>query len=187
MSLAPPLRVSEWLNTASPITLEALRGKVVVIHAFQMLCPGCVSYSLPQAAAIHEAFGKNGVAVLGLHTVFEHHEAMTPAALKAFVHEYRLRFPIGIDLAASGSPIPQTMAAYQLQGTPSHIYIDRRGRVRLQHFGSLNDLVAGALIGQLLAEQDEADAVPASSDGTSDADSSCTAEACSVDGRQTHC
>jgi hypothetical protein len=35
--------------------------------------------------------------VIGLHTVFEHYAAMTPASLEAFIHEYRLSFPIGVD------------------------------------------------------------------------------------------
>ena len=86
---APPLIVSQWFNTDKPLSLEALRGKVVVIEAFQMLCPGCVSHALPQAQRVAAAFSTNDVAVIGLHTVFEHHEAMRPEALKAFLHEYR--------------------------------------------------------------------------------------------------
>ncbi len=54
--VAPELQVSQWLNTLRSITLAELRGRVVVLHAFQMLCPGCVSHGLPQAAAIHELF-----------------------------------------------------------------------------------------------------------------------------------
>ena len=47
--IAPELQTTDWLNTDNPITLEALRGKIVLIEAFQMLCPGCVSRALPQA------------------------------------------------------------------------------------------------------------------------------------------
>ena len=38
--LAPELQTSGWLNTPQALTLAALRGKVIVLHAFQMLCPG---------------------------------------------------------------------------------------------------------------------------------------------------
>ncbi len=48
-ALAPPWRTTEWLNTPGPLTLERLRGNVVLLHAFQMLCPGCVSRGIPQA------------------------------------------------------------------------------------------------------------------------------------------
>jgi hypothetical protein len=44
------------------------------------------------------------------------------------------------------------MQAYSLQGTPSLVLIDRQGIVRLEHFGHLDDLPLGALIGQLVAQ-----------------------------------
>jgi peroxiredoxin len=152
LEFAPPLQASQWLNTVRPITLDALRGRVVVLHAFQMLCPACVSHGLPQAVKTRALFGEDQVSVLGLHSVFEHHDVMTPTALKAFVHEYRLSFPIAIDQATPGSSLPLTMQAYALRGTPSLVLIDRRGRIRLNHFGHLDDMALGALIGQLMSE-----------------------------------
>jgi peroxiredoxin len=148
---APPLQVAQWLNTPGPLTLESLRGRVVVLEAFQMLCPACVSHSLPQARKIRQLFAEQDVAVIGLHTVFEHHDVMTPAALDAFVREYRLTFPIGIDRPADGS-IPATMRDYQMQGTPTTVLIDRQGRIRMSHFGVIDDIALGAAIGQLAGE-----------------------------------
>ena len=150
--LAPELEVDGWFNTPEPLTLASLRGGIVILHAFQMLCPGCVLHGLPQAQALHERLGGHGVTVIGLHTVFEHHAAMTPVALEAFIHEYRLTFPIAVDSLGEAGPIPRTMAAYQLQGTPSLIVIDRRGRIREQAFGRIDDLMLGVRLGQLLAE-----------------------------------
>lgn len=149
---APALQVAQWLNTDSALTLDSLRGRVVVMHAFQMLCPACVTHGLPQAKKTRQLFAERDVAVIALHTVFEHHEVMTPTALEAFVCEYRYTFPIGIDTPASGS-IPATMQAYQLQGTPSVVLIDRRGRIRLSRFGVIDDMALGAAIGQLAAEE----------------------------------
>lgn len=149
--VAPRLAASLWLNT-TPLTLEQLRGRVVVLHAFQMLCPGCVSHGLPQAVEIQRAFDPGVVAVLGLHSVFEHHEAMTPVTLRAFVHEYRLTFPIAIDQPSETGPLPRTMLAYRMQGTPTLVLIDRCGRLRAQYFGAVSDLLVGAEIGRLLAE-----------------------------------
>ena len=92
---APELQVDRWLNTEAPVTLESLRGKVVVLHAFQMLCPGCVANAIPQARRLNEIAGSiDGLVVLGIHTVFEHHAAMTPVSLEAFLHEYRITFPV---------------------------------------------------------------------------------------------
>ena len=40
---APEWQTTTWLNTAEPLGLERLRGRVVLLHAFQMLCPGCTA------------------------------------------------------------------------------------------------------------------------------------------------
>lgn len=156
---APPLQIAQWFNTdggSASIALPALRGRVVALHAFQMLCPGCVAHGLPQAARLHELFPPERLAVIGLHSVFEHHEVMGhAAALRAFIHEYRLAFPIGLDRPdPRGGPVPLTMQALGLRGTPSLILLDKRGRIRLHQFGRVDDLRLGALIGQLMAEPD---------------------------------
>lgn len=151
----PDWTIDTWLNTDSPLSLADLQGSVVVIHAFQMLCPGCVSHGIPQAKTIHQAFPPGRLQVIGLHTVFEHHTAMNETALRAFMHEYRIRFPVGIDRPdPNGNPIPLTMQAWRLQGTPSLIILDAKGQVRLHHFGQIDDLRVGAIIGQLLSEAD---------------------------------
>jgi thiol-disulfide isomerase/thioredoxin len=157
---APELDVIAWLNTPEPIRLAGLRGKVVVIEAFQMLCPGCAQVGLPQLARIHEQFPSDDVVVLGLHTVFEHHEVQGPrAALEAFLHEYRYGFPVGIDRPISeGGPIPSTMRAYSMEGTPTLILIDRQGRLRRQTLGHVPDLRLGAEIMALMMEAPPAEA-----------------------------
>lgn len=148
---APAWRTTEWFNTHEPLTLDALRGRVVMICAFQMLCPGCVSHGIPQAQRAAELFRPADVQVIGLHTVFEHHAAMAPQALHAFLHEYKVTFPVAVD-APEGDGIPQTMRAYGMQGTPTTILIDREGQLRRQAFGRMSDLQLGAEIMALVAE-----------------------------------
>ena len=152
MQPAPELAVSQWFNTKENVTLAALRGRVVLLHAFQMLCPGCVSHGTPQAERIHRMFAGGDVTVIGLHTVFEHHAAMTPVSLEAYIHEYRLTFAIGVDEAGTGTPIPVTMGRYQMRGTPTSILIGRDGSIRHHGFGQEQDLALGVIIGSLLAE-----------------------------------
>jgi peroxiredoxin len=184
LALAPELVVSDWLNTAEPITLAQLRGQVVVIHAFQMLCPGCVSHGIPQIKLLHEYYDDQPVSVIGLHSVFEHHDAMQKHALKAFAHEYRLNFPIAIDLASEIGPIPETMQRYSLRGTPSLIVIDQQGRLRLNHFGHIDNLAVGNLIGTLLTEHSlsQNNALGQSDEKTSEASgpSHCNEEGCVI-------
>ena len=156
---APELDVSEWIGT--PSSLEALRGQVVLIEAFQMLCPGCIRYGLPQAQRVQRMFPD--VAVIGLHTVFEHHAVTGPDALKVFLSEFGIHFPVGIDRHDVRS-IPVTMERYQLQGTPSTLVIDRERRLRLSHFGAVDDLALGGVLGRLLSEGDGRDSQPDSAD-----------------------
>ena len=151
---APDWQVQQWLNTDAPLDLASLRGRVVVLHAFQMLCPGCVLHAVPQAERIHQQFAGEGVAVVGLHTVFEHHAAMQPVSLEAFLHEFRVSHPVGVDTGVPGQRIPATMQAYAMQGTPTLVLIDRAGRIRRQHFGRVDDLVVGAEVMRLVCELD---------------------------------
>ncbi len=153
---APNWTTREWFNLPHGALQPAdLRGKVVVMHAFQMLCPACVEHGLPQALRVHELFAAQDVAVVGLHTVFEHHAAMSPVSLEAFLHEYRIPFPVGVDAPAAepGDPVPVTMRAYGFQGTPSLILIDRRGDLRLHVFGAVEDMALGAAIAVLVGER----------------------------------
>ena len=153
---APAWHAREWFNHAGSALQPAdLRGKVIVLHAFQMLCPACVHHGLPQAQRIRATFAPQDVAVLGLHTVFEHHAAMTPVSLKAFLHEYRIGFPVGVDTpsADASDPIPLTMRAYEMQGTPTLLLIDRNGQLRRQAFGAEDDLLVAAAIATLVAER----------------------------------
>jgi peroxiredoxin len=149
---APPLQVSQWFNTDSALSLDALRGKIIVLSAFQILCAGCVHHSVPQMQRVFDLFDPADVAVIGLHTVFEDHARMNPAALATFIAQHQLTLPIAVDMEDGQQGLPLTMRAYQMQGTPSFILIDRNGFLRMHRFGQKDDLSIGAAIGQLLSE-----------------------------------
>lgn len=53
---APEWTVSRWFNVEPALALESLRGRPVFLHAFQMLCPGCVQHAVPQSLKVVEAF-----------------------------------------------------------------------------------------------------------------------------------
>jgi peroxiredoxin len=158
LTAAPELITERWFNSRAPVTLAGLRGRPVLLHTFQMLCPGCVIHAIPQAQKIASMLRETDLAVIGLHTVFEHHAAMTPVSLEAFIHEYRITFPVGIDTPGKSGPIPQTMAAYGFRGTPSTVLIDRAGMIRHHGFGQEDDIALGLRIGMLLAEDSRFDA-----------------------------
>ncbi|MDR7276906.1 peroxiredoxin family protein [Catenuloplanes atrovinosus] len=165
---APAWSTTRWFNS-DPLTLGALRGHVVVLEAFQMLCPGCVSQGLPQASRLARVFGDD-IRVIGLHSVFEHHAAMTPVSLEAFLHEYKISFPVGVDAHDGDDPTPVTFARYGMRGTPTTVLIDRDGAVRAHHFGAVDDLALGAAVARLVA----AAPTPAPAPAVADEPSVCT-------------
>lgn len=151
-AVTPELAVSRWFNTLNRLTLADLQGRPVLLHAFQMLCPGCVAHGTPQAERAHRLFWDTDLQVIGLHTVFEHHAAMTPVSLEAFISEYRLTMPIGVDEAGLETPIPVTMERFGMRGTPTSILIGRDGSVRHHGFGQEDDMTLGARIAAALAD-----------------------------------
>ena len=77
---------------------------------------------------------------------------MTPVALAAFLHEYRITFPVAVDRPVAGDEIPETMRRYGLRGTPSLLIVDRAGRLRANAFGQVDDLTLGATLARLIDE-----------------------------------
>ncbi|MBN8538730.1 MAG: TlpA family protein disulfide reductase [Deltaproteobacteria bacterium] len=143
------LFAEKWLNVDKDFSEKSFSGKVVAIHAFQMLCPGCILHGIPQAQRLHEAFNGDQISVVGLHTVFEHHEAMAEVSLKAFLHEFRVKFPVGIDVPSASDRIPRTMDHYKMQGTPTWLVFDRNGKLVINAFGKVEDIVLSSLLTQL--------------------------------------
>jgi hypothetical protein len=132
---------------------------------------------MPQMLRLADIFADAPVDVVGLHTVFEHHDVMQPEALAVFLAEFRVRFPVGVDAPGErGDPIPRTMRAYGLRGTPSTVLIDAAGAIRAEHFGVLDDLVLGASVGALVAELSAAR--PTVSSRTNDDHVHCGEEGC---------
>jgi peroxiredoxin len=123
---------------------------VVLVEFFQMLCPGCVNHGIPQAQRVHRLVKSGQVAVIGIHSVFEHHDVMGPEALQVFLAEFGVTFPVAVD--RPGEVLPATMKRWRLEGTPTTMLVDRQGRVRQTWLGKLDDLVLGVWLGTLLTE-----------------------------------
>ena len=152
MELAPEWQVAEWLNAERPLTLTDFRGRAVAALAFQLLCPGCVQHAVPQLLRLRDSFPADRLAVVAIHTVFEHHEAQGRRdVLEAFCHENRIRLPVAID-APGGDGVPLTFRTYGMRGIPTLLLIDSAGRLRMQHFGHIDDMRLGAAVANLLID-----------------------------------
>ncbi len=67
---APLLSVSDWVQGART-NFDRLLGQVVLVEVFQVNCPGCFLYALPQAVDLHQQYSQHGLSVLGVATAFE--------------------------------------------------------------------------------------------------------------------
>lgn len=147
----PELATAAWLNADPSTTLKGLKGKVVLLAAFQQHCAGSLNHGLPQAARIAHAFSDDEVVVIGLNTPFEQADKQGKAALEAFVSEHGLTFPVALD-KTNGHGLPETMEAFEIQGTPTVLIFDRQGRLRRHYLGQVDDLRIGAELMALTIE-----------------------------------
>lgn len=86
---APDLKISEWVQ-GIPTNIDKLRGKVIVLEVFQVNCPGCFLYGLPQSISLYERFKNSDVKVIGLATAFEDYDKNTLDNLKSLLTEGRV-------------------------------------------------------------------------------------------------
>ena len=78
---APNLGVSEWIQGA-PTNLDQEKDHIVLVEVFQVNCPGCFLYGIPQAINIYNEYKDEGVRVLGLATAFEDFDKNTVENLR---------------------------------------------------------------------------------------------------------
>lgn len=83
---APNIKISEWVQ-GIPTNIDKLRGKVIVLEVFQVNCPGCFLYGLPQSISLYERFKNDDVKVIGLATAFEDYDKNTLDNLKSLLTE----------------------------------------------------------------------------------------------------
>ena len=67
---APNLKVSKWVQ-GMPTNIDKEKDRVVLVEVFQVNCPGCFLYGIPEAINIYKKYQGDGVTVLGIATAFE--------------------------------------------------------------------------------------------------------------------
>ncbi len=86
---APALRLSDWV-AGKPTNLDQLRGYTVLIEVFQVNCPGCFLYSLPQAVELHQRYSIKDLYILGMATAFEDYDKNNVANLELLIKQNRV-------------------------------------------------------------------------------------------------
>lgn len=141
---APALAIQEWVR-GTPTTLDDLKGKVVLLDIFQIICPGCHA-AHPEIVRMQKRYADLGFDVLGLAVAFEYESVQTPKHIRDYVARKEYPYPVAIDKG-----LTNTFRRYRSRGTPYTVLIDRQGRIRYLDFFRLNRVEA--LVQQLLNEE----------------------------------
>jgi thiol-disulfide isomerase/thioredoxin len=134
--------IASWINS-SPLTVEALRGQVVLVDFWTYSCVNCIR-TLPFLKAFHSTYGQSGLQIVGVHSPefsFEKIEANVRAA----VQEHEVTWPVAMDNDL------RTWDAYKNRFWP-HVYLlDQSGHVRYDFIGEGRDKPMESAIRTLLA------------------------------------
>jgi thiol-disulfide isomerase/thioredoxin len=118
-----------WFNTAGnkPLTLQGLRGKVVLVDFWTYTCINCLR-TLPYLEAWDARYRGDGLVIVGVHSPefpFERDAGNVAGAIK----REGIRYPVAQDNEL------KTWDAWGNQYWPAEYLIDAQGQVRHVHFG----------------------------------------------------
>jgi thiol-disulfide isomerase/thioredoxin len=136
----------DWLNTAGPIKLADLKGKVVLLDFWTLCCINCI-HILPDLAKLEKKFEKELV-VVGVHSAKFENERDTKSIRKA-VLRYEIAHPVVNDADH------KVWDDYGVSSWPTFILIDAEGRAAKAYSGEGNLKEMEKDIATLVAEAKE--------------------------------
>jgi len=123
-----------------PVSLQALRGQVVVVNFWASWCyPACYEEA-PSLERAFQAYKGRGVAMVGVNFQDEDEPA------RRFLTQFGHTFPNAPD------PAGRVSVDYGVYGVPETYFIDKKGRVRFKQVGPVSDEMLKQQIERLLAE-----------------------------------
>jgi len=123
------------------VSLEALRGRVVVVNFWASWCyPACYEEA-PALERAWDTYKDRGVMMIGINI----QDKEEPA--KKFLTQFGHTFPNAPD------PAGRVSVDYGVYGVPETFFIDRAGRVRWKHVGAVTDQIFKERVETLLKEQ----------------------------------
>ena len=116
---APNIKVSKWVQ-GLPTNFDKEKDQIVIVEVFQVNCPGCFLYGIPEAIDVYNKYHSEGVTVLGIATAFEDFDKNTLENLELLLKTgevigdtkqglgqygklddsklpYKIPFPVGMD------------------------------------------------------------------------------------------
>jgi thiol-disulfide isomerase/thioredoxin len=115
-----------WINT-SPLMMEGLKGKVVLLDFWTYSCVNCVR-SLPHMKLLHKEYAGDAFVLIGVHTPEFEFEKL-PENVASAVKRFGIGYPVAIDSENT------TWKLYGNQYWPRQTLVDSKGTVRWEHAG----------------------------------------------------
>jgi cytochrome c biogenesis protein CcdA/thiol-disulfide isomerase/thioredoxin len=141
--LPPLVGVVEWLNSP-PLTVEGLRGKVVLVDFWTYSCINCLR-TIPYIKAWADKYKDQGLVVIGVHSPEFAFEKNTDNVRRA-VRDLKIDYPVAVDSDYA------IWRVFFNQYWPAHYFFDVQGRLRYHHFGEGEYAESEHVIQELLAE-----------------------------------
>jgi thiol-disulfide isomerase/thioredoxin len=135
--------IEKWLNS-EPLTLQQLKGKVVLVDFWTYTCINCIR-TLPYVKRWHEKYKDQGLVVIGMHTPEFPYERSTENVMAA-IKRFDIKYPVAQDNNYA------TWEAYNNRYWPAAYLINKKGQVVYTHFGEGRYEETEAAIRALLAE-----------------------------------
>jgi cytochrome c biogenesis protein CcmG, thiol:disulfide interchange protein DsbE len=131
------------LATGDTVTMDDLRGQVVLLNIWATWCAPCRE-EMPSMQRLHQELGPEGLRIIAVSI-----DEADSSAVTAFQREFRLTFPIWHDRSRAIERI------YQTTGVPESFVVDRSGRIQKRVIGAAawDAPVNKSLIRRLLAQR----------------------------------
>jgi cytochrome c biogenesis protein CcdA/thiol-disulfide isomerase/thioredoxin len=118
--------ITEWINSP-PLTIEELKGKVVLVDFWTYSCINCLR-TLPYLEKWYADYKDQGLVIVGVHTP-EFEFEKDPQNVSTAAKRLGVEYPIALDNNY------QTWQAYHNHYWPAHYLIDQEGNIRMTHSG----------------------------------------------------
>jgi thiol-disulfide isomerase/thioredoxin len=137
--------IDAWIN-GNPLTMEELRGQVVLIDFWTYTCINCIR-TFPYLKQWHSRYADDGLAIVGVHAPEFEFEKVYENVVDA-TNEHALEWTMAQDNDFV------TWRRYGNRFWPAKYLIDKDGVVRYTHFGEGGYAETEDVIRELLAEAD---------------------------------
>ena len=143
---APEFAEGKWINS-DPLSLEKLRGQVVLVDFWTFGCYNCIN-TLPALKSYNSKFGGKGFTIVGVETPELSSERVYDNLVKA-IDKRGIIYPVVTDYDS------KTWQSYNVNAWPTIIILDKQGRIRYTHVGEGAYDTQEKVIRTLLAEDED--------------------------------